>query len=73
MWLDAKTLHDAGRIEATEVRGPNFVCAGEQSGVGTRILPKILAGKPAQVLRDIDAKHTSTYPLDVTRLRVADY
>jgi nucleoside-diphosphate-sugar epimerase len=68
MWLDAKALHDAGKIKATEVRGSDYVCAGEQSRVGTRVLPKILAGKPAQVLGDVDVKHTWTYPLDVARL-----
>jgi nucleoside-diphosphate-sugar epimerase len=68
MWLEAKALHDAGRIKATEVRGSDYVCAGEQSRVGSRVLPKILAGKPAQVLGSIDVKHTWTYPLDVARL-----
>ena len=68
MWLEAKALHDAGRIKATEVRGSDYVCAGAQSRVGTRVLPKILAGKPAQVLGSIDVKHTWTYPLDVARL-----
>ena len=68
MWLDAKALHDAGKIKTTEVRGSDYVCAGEQSRVGERVLPKVLAGKPAQVLGDIDVKHTWTYPLDVSRL-----
>ena len=68
MWLEAKALHDAGRIKATEVRGSDYVCAGEQSRVGSRVMPKILAGKAAQVLGDIDVKHTWTYPLDVARL-----
>ena len=68
MWLDAKALHDAGKIKTTEVRGSDYVCAGEQSRVGERVLPKVLAGKPAQVLGDIDMKHTWTYPLDVARL-----
>jgi nucleoside-diphosphate-sugar epimerase len=68
MWLEAKALHDAGRIKATEVRGSDYVCAGEQSRVGSRVMPKILAGKPAQVLGNIDVKHTWTYPLDVARL-----
>ena len=68
MWLDAKALHDAGKIKATEVRGSDYVCAGEQSRVGSRVMPRILAGKPAQVLGDIDVKHTWTYPLDVARL-----
>ena len=68
MWLDAQALHDAGKIKTTEVRGSDYVCAGEQSRVGERVLPKVLAGKPAQVLGDIDMKHTWTYPLDVGRL-----
>ena len=68
MWLDAKALNDAGRVKATEVRGSDYVCARAQSRVGTRVLPKIIAGKPAQVLGDIDVKHTWTYPLDVARL-----
>ena len=68
MWLEAKALHDAGRIKAAEVRGSDYVCAGEQSRVGSRVMPKILAGKPAQVLGSIDVKHTWTYPLDVARL-----
>ena len=68
MWLDAKDLNDAGKIKATEVRGSDYVCAGEQSRVGSRVLPKILAGKPVQVLGDINQKHTWTYPLDVARL-----
>ena len=68
MWLDAKAMHDAGRIKATEVRGSDYVCAGEQSRLGSRVLPKILARKPVQVLGDIDQKHTWTYPYDVARL-----
>jgi nucleoside-diphosphate-sugar epimerase len=68
MWLDAKALNDAGKIKATEVRGSDYVCPGEQSRVGSRVLPRILAGKPAQVLGDINQKHTWTYPLDVARL-----
>ena len=68
MWMDAKALHDAGKIKATEVRGSDYVCAGEQGRVGSRVLPKVLTGKPAQVLGDIDMKHTWTYPLDVARL-----
>ena len=68
MWLEAKALHDEGKIKATEVRGSDYVCAGEQSRVGSRVLPKILAGKSAQVLGDTEVKHTWTYPLDVARL-----
>jgi len=68
MWMEAKAMHDAGIIKATEVRGSDYVSASDQSRVGARVLPKVLAGKPAQVLGDIDVKHTWTYPLDVARL-----
>jgi nucleoside-diphosphate-sugar epimerase len=68
MWLDAKSLNEVGRIKATEVRGSDYICAGEQSRVGSRVLPKILAGQPAQVLGNTEMKHTWTYPLDVARL-----
>jgi nucleoside-diphosphate-sugar epimerase len=68
MWIEAKALHDAGIIKATEVRGSDYVSASDQSRVGARVMPKVLAGKPAQVLGAIDLKHTWTYPLDVARL-----
>ena len=68
MWIEAKAMHDAGIIKATEVRGSDYVSASDQSRVGARVLPKVLAGKPAQVLGDLDVKHTWTYPLDVARL-----
>ena len=68
MWIEAKALHDAGIIKATEVRGSDYVSASDQSRVGARVLPKVLAGKPAQVLGAINLKHTWTYPLDVARL-----
>ena len=68
MWIEAKAMHDAGIIKATEVRGSDYVSASDQSRVGARVLPKVLAGKPAQVLGAIDLKHTWTYPLDVARL-----
>ena len=68
MWIEAKALHDAEIIKATEVRGSDYVCAGDQSRVGSRVMPKVLAGKPAQVLGDINVKHTWTYPIDVARL-----
>ena len=68
MWMEAKAMHDAGIIKATEVRGSDYVSASNQSRVGARVIPKVLAGKPAQVLGAIDQKHTWTYPLDVARL-----
>jgi len=71
MWRDALALHDAGRIRATEVRGSDYICAGEQSLIGSpRVVPRILAGKSVSLLGSINAEHSWTYPADVARLLI---
>ena len=71
MWLDAKKLHDEGAIRATEVRGSDYVSPGAQSRFGDRVVPVLKAGKPIQLLGEIDQLHTFTSPADVaTLLRV---
>ncbi|MBK7780758.1 MAG: NAD-dependent epimerase/dehydratase family protein [Ardenticatenia bacterium] len=67
MWQDAKAANDAGRIRATEVRGSDYICAGSASQFGDRGMPRILKGKSAQLLGDIDQPHTWTAPVDVAR------
>jgi len=67
MWREAKAANDAGRVRATEVRGSDYICAGEASAFGDRGMPRILAGKSAQLLGDIDQPHTWTAPVDVAR------
>ena len=67
MWQDAKAANDAGRIRATEVRGSDYICPGPASQFGDRGMPRILKGKSAQLLGDIDQPHTWTSPLDVAR------
>jgi nucleoside-diphosphate-sugar epimerase len=67
MWQDAKAANDAGRIRATEVRGSDYICPGAASQFGDRGMPRILAGKSAQLLGDIDQPHTWTAPIDVAR------
>jgi len=67
MWQDAKAANDAGRIRATEVRGSDYICPGAASQFGDRGMPRILKGKSAQLLGDIDQPHTWTSPLDVAR------
>jgi nucleoside-diphosphate-sugar epimerase len=67
MWQDAKAANDAGRIRATEVRGSDYICPGEASQFGDRGMPRILNGKSAQLLGDIDQPHTWTAPVDVAR------
>lgn len=72
MWLDAQALHDAGRIRAAEVRGSDYVCAGEQSLVGSsRVVPRILAGRPVSLIGSVDEPHSWTYPTDVARLLIS--
>ena len=72
MWLDAQALHDAGRIRTTEVRGSDYVCAGEQSLVGSsRVVPRILAGRPVSLIGSVDEPHSWTYPTDVARLLIS--
>jgi nucleoside-diphosphate-sugar epimerase len=67
MWEDAKAANDSGRIRATEVRGSDYICPGEQSMLGDRVMPRILAGKNVQLIGDIDQPHSWTAPIDVAR------
>lgn len=72
MWIDAKALHDAGRIRATEVRGSDYICPAEQSLIGSaRVVPRILAGRKVSVVGSADAEHSWTSPADAARLLVA--
>jgi nucleoside-diphosphate-sugar epimerase len=71
MWLDAKAAHDAGRIRATEVRGSDYICASDSSLVGSsRVVPRILSGKPVSLIGSVDQPHTWTAPADAARLLV---
>lgn len=71
MWRDAKSRHDAGQIRATEVRGSDYIIAGEQSLIASsRVVPRILRGRPVTVLGSVDEPHSWTFPADVARLLV---
>lgn len=71
MWLDAKARHDAGRVRATEVRGSDYIVAGEQSRVGSaRAIVPLLAGRSVSLLGPLDQPHAWTSPTDVGRLLV---
>jgi nucleoside-diphosphate-sugar epimerase len=71
MWQEAKSLHDSGRIRAVEVRGSDYICAGQQSRFGDRVVPRIQLGKPVQLLGKLDFPHSWTSPDDVARLMQA--
>jgi nucleoside-diphosphate-sugar epimerase len=70
MWRDALAAHDAGRVRAVEVRGADYVVAGDQSQLD-RQLPALLAGKKCRVLGNPDVPHSWTYTGDMARTLVA--
>jgi nucleoside-diphosphate-sugar epimerase len=69
MWADAKAAHDAGRVQAVEVRASDYLGNGAQSHLD-RLMPRILAGKSVQVLGSTDQPHSWTYVPDVARMLV---
>lgn len=71
MWLDAMAAHDAGRIKATEVRGSDYICASENSLIGSsRVVPRVLTSKSVSLVGAVDVPHTWTAPADAARLMV---
>jgi len=70
VWQENKALNDAGKLRVTEVRGSDYICANEQSRMGDRIVPNLIAGKPIQLLGAIDQPHTWTDPDDVAKLMI---
>lgn len=71
-WEQARTLHEAGRIRAVEVRASDFFGPGVTEGghLASRVMPRLLGGKPVAVLGDPDAPHSWTYLPDVARALV---
>ncbi|MCG5211952.1 NAD-dependent epimerase/dehydratase family protein [Streptosporangium soli] len=67
MWRDALAAHEAGRIRVTELRGSDYYGPGclDQSHLGERFMPKVLAGKMARLTGDPDQPHSWTYVPDV--------
>jgi nucleoside-diphosphate-sugar epimerase len=70
MWRDLAAGHEAGRFRAVEVRGSDYVCAGQGSHLGDRLMPRLLAGRSVTVLPSADQPHTWTAVDDVARLAV---
>ncbi|GAA3132015.1 NAD-dependent epimerase/dehydratase family protein [Planomonospora alba] len=73
VWRDALAAHEAGRVRVTEVRGSDFFGPGcrDQSHLGDRFVPRLLAGKPVRHVGDPDQPHSWTYVPDVARALVA--
>lgn len=70
MWLDALTAHEEGRVRVVEVRGSDYVCPSDQSHLGDRVAPRVLAGRPVRVLGRDDQAHSWTGVRDVARTLV---
>ncbi|MFF5213152.1 NAD-dependent epimerase/dehydratase family protein [Streptosporangium sp. NPDC000396] len=72
MWTDALAAHQSGRIRVTELRGSDYYGPGalDQSYLGDRFVPKLLAGKAAQFPGDPDMPHSWTYLTDAARALV---
>lgn len=72
MWQDALAAHEAGRIRVTEVRGSDYFGPGclDQSHLGDRFVPRLLAGKPVRFAGDPAQPHSWTYVPDVARALV---
>ncbi|MEV4184795.1 NAD-dependent epimerase/dehydratase family protein [Streptosporangium canum] len=72
MWQDALAAHEAGRVRVTEVRGSDYFGPGclDQSHLGERFVPRLLAGKPVRFAGDPAQPHSWTYVPDVARALV---
>jgi nucleoside-diphosphate-sugar epimerase len=68
MWIDAQHIKDTGQLRVTEVRGSDYICANDQSRMGDRVVPNLIAGKKIQLLGELDQPHTWTDPDDVAEL-----
>lgn len=69
MWQDAMTAHEAGRARVSEVRASDYFGPGcrDQSHLGDRFVPRLLAGKPVRFVGDPTQPHSWSYVPDVVR------
>ncbi|MEV0081821.1 NAD-dependent epimerase/dehydratase family protein [Saccharopolyspora sp. NPDC050642] len=72
VWRDALARHQEGRVRVAEARASDFIGPGVTAGghLAERVVPKLLRGRPVQVLGDPDAAHSWTYAPDVARTLV---
>jgi nucleoside-diphosphate-sugar epimerase len=72
MWEEALAAHRAGRVRVTELRASDYYGPGarDQSHLGERFMPRLLAGKPVRLTGDPDQPHSWTYIPDVAQALV---
>ena len=69
MWEQTLAAHREGRIRTTEVRASDYIGeASDQTNFGTRIFPRMLAGKSITLMGRTDQPHTWTYTADAAAL-----
>ncbi len=66
-WEETRELDRKGLLRATEVRAADYICTGDQSRMGDRVVPRVLAGKSVQLLGKVDTPHSWAFPADVAR------
>ncbi|GAA4200192.1 NAD-dependent epimerase/dehydratase family protein [Streptosporangium oxazolinicum] len=73
VWREALAAHEAGRVRVTEVRGSDYFGPGclDQSHLGERFVPALLAGKTVRFAGDPAQPHSWTYVPDVARTLIA--
>lgn len=71
-YRQALEAHDAGRARIVEARASDFIGQGlgDNAHMGERVLSRVRAGKPVQVIGDPDMKHSWTAIDDVARTLV---
>ena len=69
MWQQALAAHDAGRVQVTEVRASDYVGPGlgDSAHLADRFVPRVVAGKTAQIVGAPDVGHSWSYVDDVCR------
>lgn len=75
MWRDLEVAHDSGQIQMAVVRASDFIGPGvDGSAFGSRFFEPVRAGKPAQTMGDVDARHAVTFVPDLAEamVRVAE-
>lgn len=67
VWAQALAACQAGKARVTEARASDYFGPGVrgQSPVGSRSIPRLLAGRPVSVLGDPDVPHSWTYLPDI--------
>lgn len=72
MWMDTLAAHKAGDLRAVEVRASDYIGeSGEQVMFGSRVIPRMAAGKSVTLLGRTDQPHTWTYTGDVAAMLAA--